>query len=228
MAGYKIALADEHLMFLEGVKAFLTNSVEMQLEVSAISQSGEDLIDYLENNQIDLIFTEINFRGYDPENYLEEIKKNSDKVKIVVLSAYGDTNLVKSCFKAGADGYVLKKSKPEILLDCIKSVVQGNIFIGENLKVSPELNGSIQDKEQDELKKKRIPIDRFSVRQSITRRELEILELICSGNSNKKISELLFISEHTASVHRKHILKKLGVTNSQELTEFVAEFEILK
>lgn len=227
MAGYKIALADEHLMFLEGVKEFLTNSVEMQLEVAALSQSGEDLIDIIENNQIDLIFTEINFRGYDPENYIGAIKKKSEKAKIVVLSAYGDTNLVKSCFKAGADGYVLKKSKPEILLDCIKSVVQGNIFIGENLKVSPELNGDYQDKEQLQFKKKRIPIDRFAVRQIITRRELEILELICAGNSNKKISELLFISEHTASVHRKHILKKLGVVNSQELIEFVAEFEIL-
>lgn len=228
MAGYKIALADEHLMFLEGIKEFLTNSVEMQLEVAALSQSGEDLIDIIQNNQIDLIFTEINFRGFDPENYIGEIKKKSEKAKIVVLSAYGDTNLVKSCFKAGADGYVLKKSKPEILLDCIKSVVQGNIFIGENLKVSPELNGDYLNKEQVELKKKRIPIDRFAVRQIITRRELEILELICAGNSNKKISELLFISEHTASVHRKHILKKLGVVNSQELIEFVAEFEILK
>lgn len=228
MAGYKIALADEHLMFLEGVKAFLSNSAEMQLEITAMSQSGEDLIDFLQNNQIDIIFTEINFRGFDPENYLEEIKKNSDKTKIVVLSAYGDTNLVKSCFKAGADGYILKNSKPEILLDCIKSVVQGNIFIGENLKVSPEFNGNVRGKDQEELKKKRIPIDRFVLRQSITRREIEILELICSGNSNKKISELLFISEHTASVHRKHILKKLGVVNSQELIEFVAEFDILK
>lgn len=225
MAGYKIVLADQHRMFLEGIKTFLENNSTMQFNISALLGSGKDLVEYLNKDDVDLVITEINFPGFDPEEFIKEIKKTGQNTKVIVLSAYGDINLVKSCFRMGVDGYILKTSNLESVIECINSVVQGKIFIGENLKVAPELNNNSPE---DDLKKKRFPVDRFVVRQNLTRRELEILDLICSGHSNKKIAEVLFISEHTASVHRKHILKKIGAVNSQELIEFVKEFEILK
>lgn len=83
----------------------------------------------------------------------------------------------------GVDGYLLKTSDLDSLIECINTVVQGKIYIGENLKVAPELNNNIAENDL----KKRIPVDRFLVRQSMTRRELEILELICKGHSNKKL-----------------------------------------
>jgi DNA-binding NarL/FixJ family response regulator len=225
MAGYKIVLADQHRMFLEGIKTFLENNSTMQFNISALLGSGKDLVEYLNKDDVDIVITEINFPGFDPEEFIKEIKKTGQNTKVIVLSAYGDINLVKSCFRMGVDGYILKTSNLESVIECINSVVQGKIFIGENLKVAPELNNNSPE---DDLKKKRFPVDRFVVRQNLTRRELEILDLICSGHSNKKIAEVLFISEHTASVHRKHILKKIGAVNSQELIEFVKEFEILK
>jgi DNA-binding NarL/FixJ family response regulator len=225
MAGYKIVLSDQQRMFLEGVKTFLENYSTMQFSISATLTSGKDLIEYLNKVDVNIVFTEINFPGFEPEELIKEIKKAGQNTKLVILSAYGDINLVKSCFRMGADGYLLKSSDLDSLIACINTVVQGKIYIGENLKVAPELNNNIAE---NDLKKKRIPVDRFLIRQSMTRRELEILELICKGHSNKKIGEELFISEHTASVHRKHILKKIGAINSQELIEFVKEFEILK
>lgn len=225
MAGYKIVLSDQQRMFLEGVKTFLENYSTMQFSVSATLTSGKDLIEYLNKVDVNIVITEINFPGYDPEELIKDIKIAGKNTKLVILSAYGDINLVKSCFRMGVDGYLLKTSDLDSLIECINTVVQGKIYIGENLKVAPELNNNIAE---NDLKKKRIPVDRFLVRQSMTRRELEILELICKGHSNKKIAEELFISEHTASVHRKHILKKIGTVNSQELIEFVKEFEILK
>ena len=225
MAGYKIVLADEHKMFLESIKAFLNSYSTVQFNVSATLTSGKDLIDYVKVENVNIVISEINFPGYDPEEFIKEIKRAGLSTKLVILSAYGDINLVKSCFRMGADGYLLKTSDLDSLVDCLNTVVQGRIYIGENLKVAPDLNNKHS---KDDLVKKRFPVDRFLVRQNLTKRELEVLDLICIGHSNKKIADLLFISEHTASVHRKHILKKIGAGNSQELVEFVKEFEILK
>jgi DNA-binding NarL/FixJ family response regulator len=222
MAGLKIVLADEHKMFVEGLKSSLENHYALQLKVSATLNSGKDLIEYIEKEDVAIVICEINFPGMDPPNLIESIKKASKKTKLIVLSAYGDSKLVKSCFKNGADGFMLKSSKIKNLIDCINAVMRDQVYMGEDIKVAPELNNNGND-----LKKKRYPVDRFLVRQKMTKRELEVLDLICSGHSNKKISELLFISEHTATVHRKHILKKTGVANSQELVEFVREYKIL-
>jgi DNA-binding NarL/FixJ family response regulator len=224
MAGYKIVLADEHKMFLEGVKTFLESNTTIQLEIAAMFNSGKDLIDYIGKKNVNIIISEINFPGIEPDELIQEIKTANKETKLIVLSAYGDIKLVKSCFKSGADGYLLKTSNSGSLITCINTVMQDRIFLGENLKVAPEINDiSIES----ETEKKKFPIDRFLVRQNLTNRELEILKLICEGHSNKAIGAELFISEHTASVHRKHILKKIGAGSSQELIEFVAQFEIL-
>ncbi|MGE5356481.1 MAG: LuxR C-terminal-related transcriptional regulator [Deltaproteobacteria bacterium] len=224
MAGYKIVLADEHKMMLEGVQNYLESISTIQLNISAVFTSGNDLIDFIRQNSVNIVITEINFPGFQPDELITSIKKADKNIKVIVLSAYGDINLVKSCFRSGADGYLLKSSKFDSIKDSLNMVVQDKIFIGENLKVAPDLNDAEVGKE---LEKKKFPVDRFVIRQSLTKRELEILGLICAGYSNKMIADDLYISEHTASVHRKHLLRKIGVVNSQELTEFVKEFNIL-
>jgi len=65
------------------------------------------------------------------------------------------------------------------------------------------------------------------IRQKLTKREKEILELICEGMSNRRIAKELYISDHTVGVHRKHIMKKIGVTSTADLISFVSKFDIL-
>lgn len=224
MAGYKIVLADEQKMFMQGIKAFFDNVDQTNFNIVSMQSSNEDLMDFIENNEVDILISEINFLGIDPEELISNIKKQNPNIKLLVLSAYNDINLVKSCFRAGIDGYLLKSDNLQKIQEALESINQGQIYLGENIKVSPDIKGN----GQEDIKKKRYPIDRFLVRQSMTKRELEILELICMGKSNRKIGEMLYISDHTASVHRKHILKKVGVNTSTDLIKFVEEFEILK
>ena len=225
MADYKIVLADEHELFIEGVQNLLENNESPSFSVTAKAKSGKDLISIVQNENFDALVFEVNFVDIEPEDLITKIKSINSDIKLFVLSAYGDMNLVKNCFRMGVDGYLLKSSEFSFLLNGLNSVFRNNIFIGENLKVAPEKN--IESNNNNAFKKKMIPIDRFNLRQDLTKREKEILKYICKGNSNRRIASELYISEHTVGVHRKHIMKKLDVSTTKDLLEFVKEFDIL-
>jgi len=227
MAEYKIALADEHVMFLEGVQNLLEANEYPGYFVGAKANSGKDLISLVKNEYFDALIFEINFVDIGPEELIIEIKRNSKDTKLFVLSAYGDMNLVKTCFRLGVDGYLLKSSKSTMLIDGLNKVLRNNIYIGENLKVAPEKNIESKTKITHAFEKKKIPTDRFIIRQRLTKREKEILEHIYQGMTNRMIAKELYISEHTVGVHRKHIMKKISVNSTADLIEFVKEFKIL-
>ncbi len=226
MADYKIAIADEHEMFLEGLKVLLEANEYPGYSVTAKIKSGKDLISLIENENFDALIFEINFVDIEPEELITELKKRNSNVKLFVLSAYGDMNLVKTCFRLGADGYLLKSSNSSLLFSGLDTIFRDDIFIGENLKVAPVKN-SIDKNNIEKTEKKKFPIDRFLIRQKLTKREKEILELICRGMSNRMIAKKLFISDHTVGVHRKHIMKKMNVSSTANLLSFVSKYEIL-
>ncbi len=226
MADYKIAIADEHEMFLEGLKNLLEANEYPGYKVAATAKSGKDLISQIENEDFDALIFEINFVDIEPEDLIKEIRKADRNVKLFVLSAYGDMNLVKKCFRLGVDGYLLKSSSSSSLFSGLDTIFRDDIYIGENLKVSPVK--SIADNNSTEsLEKKKYPYDRFLIRQKLTRREKEILRFICQGMSNRAIAKELYISDHTVGVHRKHIMKKINVTSTADLISFVSKFDIL-
>ncbi len=226
MADYKIAIADEHDMFLEGLKVLLEANEYPGYKVTAKANSGKDLISLIENEDFDALIFEIDFVDIEPEDLITEIKKKNKNIKLFVLSAYGDMKLVKTCFRLGVDGYLLKSSNSDALFSGLDTIFRNDIYIGENLKVSPGKN--IESKNDIvNVEKKKCFTDRFLIRQKLTRREKEILELICAGMSNRMIAKELYISDHTVGVHRKHIMKKIGVTSTADLISFVSKFDIL-
>ena len=226
MAEYKIVIADEHSLFLEGLERILEMDQSTGYKVAAKATSGKDLISIIKNSELDAALFDINYVDIEPEDLIEQIRKANRKIKLFVVSAYGDMKLVKSCFRLGIDGYMLKSSDNKTLFKGLNDIFSGQIFVGENIKLSPDLNGNGKSI-MDSAKKKMISIDRFLLRQSLTKREKEIMEFIYNGLSNKSISERLFISEHTVSVHRKHIMKKLNVNSAAELLDLIDKFDIL-
>jgi DNA-binding NarL/FixJ family response regulator len=226
MADYNIILADEHELFLEGIQNLLENDDEHSYEISAKARSGKELISIVENNIFDALIFEVNFVDIEPEDLITQIKRLNKDIKLFVLSAYGDMKLVKTCFRLGVDGYLLKSSGFETLKNGLNDIFRDNIYIGENLKVAPEINHDSSNNNSIQ-KKKMIPIDRFQIRAKLTQREKEILHYIYQEKRNKRIACELYKSEHTVGVHRKHIMKKIGVTTTNHLINFVKEFEIL-
>ncbi len=226
MAEYKIVIADEHSLFLEGLERILETDQSPRYSVVAKANSGKELISIIKDSDLDAAIFDISFIDIEPEDLIEQLKKANRKIKLFVLSAYGDMKLVKSCFRLGVDGYMLKSSGTKSLFKGLNDIFSGQIYVGENIKLSPDINGNGKPA-MDSAKKKMISIDRFLLRQSLTKREKEILEFINEGLSNKSISEQLFISEHTVSVHRKHIMKKLNVNSTAELLKLIDKFDIL-
>ena len=81
MAGYKIVLADEHKMFLEGVKTFLESNTTIQFEIAAMFNSGKDLIDYIGKENVNIVISEINFMGFEPDELIRKLKMQTKKLK---------------------------------------------------------------------------------------------------------------------------------------------------
>ncbi len=225
MTDYRIVLADEHRMFQEGVEQILLGSERPRFSVTAKVSNGKDLITTVDNESFDVLVFEVNFVDIEPFDLIKRIKSLKKDFKLFVLSAYGDMKLVKECFRLGVDGYLLKSSNSADLINGLVTVLQDEVYIGENLQVAPNKNGS--NVEIGDVKKKEFPVERFSVRQKLTNREKEVLGFVCEGISNKGIASQLYISEHTVRVHRKHILKKLNLNTTADLIDFVDEFDIL-
>jgi len=144
---------------------------------------------------------------------------------VLVLTVYDDPKFVKSAFKNGAHGYILKNKGIDELFVALHQVLdEHESYIGEGVQVSE--NGAtraVAGKQQTDFHLE----DRFIKKYNLTKRELEILRLITHAMSNKQIAQELFISDQTVSVHRKNIMRKLGVSNAAGLIKAAYDFSLV-
>ena len=172
---------------------------------------------------MDLVFLDLNLGRVNGLDLIKPIKEVSPKTKILIVSGYDNQKFVKRAFLNGADGYLLKGSKRVELVEAIETVMMNNTFMGKGVQVSALLN---QTNERSGKDPGHQYLDAYSVRQRLTKREHEILQLITQAYSNKQIGEKLFISDQTVSVHRKNIMRKLGVTNTVSLVKAAQSLSI--
>ncbi|MEL6925134.1 MAG: response regulator transcription factor [Bacteroidota bacterium] len=210
MQSVKIVIADDHQLFSEGIKNLLRKSEAFDFEIVGEAATGSSLLTLLRRIEPDVLLLDLNMPEQDGLSVLEAIKGKYKDMRILALTMYDDAKLVKSAFKAGVDGYMLKSSDPYELIDAIAEVLQGKTYIGEGVELiangysrGPFSNKSFEDK--------------FIKKYNLTKREIEILRLITQALSNKQIAKELFISDQTVSVHRKNIMRKLGVSNTAGL-----------
>lgn len=226
MAAYKAILADEQILFVEGIKLVLQQMENPQVDVIGTARTSNDLFKVLSEKQADVLLFELNFQGEDPVNLIQKIKLANREIKLLVLSAYGDIKLVRSCFNNGVDGYILKSNDLKTLTNGIMAVMQEEIFLGEGLMLSPSMH---KDEPKSNLAESN-PLaknDRFVLRQYLTNRELEILEMIVKGLNNRQIAKELYISDQTVGVHKKNIMKKLEVNSTAALIKAVEDNKLI-
>lgn len=211
----KTILADDHRIFTEGVKAVLQRFPDIKFEIVGIVHNGMDLIRLLKQKNADLVVLDLNLPEKDGLEVVNYIRAQRIIVKFLALSMYEEPKIIKSAFKAGVNGYILKSRGVEELFNAIETIFDGNNFIGEGVTLSGGKlgNGNGQRYNQRIFNLE----DRFVKKHNLTKRELEILQLITQALSNKQIAKVLFISDQTVSVHRKNIMRKLGVCNTAGL-----------
>lgn len=197
----RILLVDDHAILLDGVRALLQQ--EDHLEVVGQAASAEAAIEFLKEHDIDILITDFNMPGLDGLSLVNVVKRIQPAVKTIVLSMHDETHLVKEILRSGVSGYVLKKDTHKELLDAIREVTAGRVYLSSD--VNKILITNLQQPDEGRL---------------LTDREREILKLIAREYSNKQIAEELFISERTVETHRKNIFRKTGTSSLVGLIKF--------
>ena len=221
MTSLKVVLADAHKLFLDGFKELLINQDAHRLEILSAVNSGEELLSVLKRMSPDLLMMELNLQDTNGLSVLPNIKLEYPELKVCIVSGYTDHKFVKEAFTKGADGYYSKYNDVDELEDCITDVMAGRRFLAAGLQITPKKNAM-----SNGLNKNRLE-DRFLLQRKLTKREYEVLELITRAMNNKEIAEKLYISDQTVGVHRKNIMRKLGVRNTVNLIKFAIDNELV-
>lgn len=206
-----ILLVDDHPLLRKGVAQLI--ALEDNLTVIAEASSGEEAITLAIKYQPDLILLDLNMKGLSGIDTLTALKRAEVTSKIVIFSVSDSESDVLQALKFNADGYLLKDSEPEELIEKINLALQGELVISSPL--TQILARSLRPSTQ-----------KTSIIDTLTSRELENLKLIASGKSNKDIANKLGITEATVKVHVKNLLKKLGVKSRVEAAIWAVEHNI--
>lgn len=206
MASLKIYIADDHQILIDGLISFL-NELE-GFEVIGYANDGQSLLQEIATKTPDMILLDLNMPKLDGLSALKKLKISYPNIKIIILSNYHQSQLIKETKDLGAAGYVLKNGSKSDLLKAIITAQSGNKYFPE---VENQLTNSL------------VFTDEFMKKHQLTKREVEIIQLVCQEMSSKEIGDKLFISEFTVTTHRRNILGKLGIKNTPALINFAKQ-----
>jgi len=208
----KIALVDDHKILLDGIEALLIQKNELEIIAKAVS--GNDLIQKINIEEIDIIIMDINMKDKDGIQVLKDITKQGFNGHCIFLSSYDDLKLVNEATEAGAKGYVTKASATEFLEEAIKIVQEGEIYYSPDVKerIFKAFAKSSKNQTNDNQEQ--------GVLRQLTEREREVLKLIAQEYTSEEIAKKLYIAKSTVDTHRKNLIHKLKVKNAVGLGLF--------
>ena len=212
MGKIKIHLIDDHQIVIDGLLAVL--KLEDDFEVVGFSLNGENVHDRLTKNNADVLIMDINMPDIDGIDVLKDFQKKGIPCKIIALSSYDDIKLIKEVLNLGVNGYLSKKCAGENIAEAIRKVYNGDKYFCDSIK-DKMLNDFSENNSSEEPK------------AHITKRELEILQLVVKEFTTKEISEQLTISINTIDTHRKNIMKKLKVKNTIGLVKYAIRNDLV-
>lgn len=214
-------------MFAEGVIEILKSFEPYHLSFTGIFKKGLNFKSYIMNNPVDLILMELSLPDVDGLKLIPDLRAIDKSMKIMVLSSYSDNRFVKKALQSGADGYICKTNSADELKEGIEELVKDRTFIAEGLYITPPPNHVKKQNGFKTFNGGGVYKDRFLIQKRLTKREQEILNLITQAKNNKEIANELYISDQTVGVHRKNIMRKLGVKNTVNLIKFAIEHQLV-
>jgi DNA-binding NarL/FixJ family response regulator len=204
----RIVLADDHSLIRHGIKNLIAKDNEL-LVVGEVS-NGEELLDYLKCNEVDMVILDNSMHKISGVEAARHVKKMYPWIKILMLTMHDNQQIFYNAMISGADGYLLKEDSDDQLLIAIEKLKAGKKYI------SPSMTDDFTDTVVEMYRGgKKKPY------YELSKRELEILQLVVKGYTSKKMAECLGLSPRTIDHHRSNILKKMGKKNSVDLVNFV-------
>jgi DNA-binding NarL/FixJ family response regulator len=204
---YTILLADDHTLIRRGIRNLICNNPA--LEVIGEVGDGEELLEFLETTQPELLILDISMPKLTGIEAVSRVKKKYPKIKILMLTMHKNKQYFYHAMSAGADGYLMKEDSDEELLLAIKRIQDGKSYL------SPFLS---QDFADDVISAYRN--NRSSPFETLTNREREVLNLVVDGHTSKVMADMLCLSPRTVDHHRANLLRKFDMKNSVDLVNF--------
>lgn len=211
----KIVLVDDHSLFRDGLKYVIGQSENMQ--VIAEASNGAEFLDIVQTTEPDIVLMDISMPKMNGIEATTKAMKQFPNLKIIALTMFGDENYCYSMLQAGARGFVLKEAGCDELILAINKVLNGDNYFSNSILTSIIKSQAVLNKSKNPEEE---PI-KFS------KRELELIRLICDGYSNKEIAEKLSISQRTIEGNRFNLLNKTGAKDSVNLALYALKNNLL-
>ncbi len=196
----RVVIADDHSLVRQGLRRYLEMAGD--IDVVGEASNGTEVLRMIDNGsgEPDVVLLDIRMPEMDGLETARRIRVRHPDIGIIMLTAYDDRQFVVEAVRAGARGYVLKARDAEHLIQTVRLVAGGNMVIDPQLVVA--LAEELQEAKERDRKA-----------ETLTAREVEILQLLAFGHTNKDIAEQLFISPDTVKTHLEHIFEKLGASD---------------
>jgi DNA-binding NarL/FixJ family response regulator len=190
----RVLVVDDHAVVREGLRSLLSAAGDLQCVGTAAD--GDAAVELIDRLAPDVVMLDLAMPGKDGISVIRSLRSRGNGVRVLVLSSYAERPLVLEALDAGADGYLLKHTASEAILDAVRVVAGGGSTIDP--QVAPAVLGALRDRGQGD---------------ALTDREREVLELLRQGYSNKVIARRLRITEGTVKTHVTHILHRVGAAD---------------
>lgn len=207
MALKKILIADDHMIFREGLKQVIATTGDMIVADEA--GTGQELLQKVQEKEFDLVILDISMPGRNGLDTLAELKRMKPKLPVLILSMHPEEQYALRAYKSGAAGYVTKGSPASELLVALRKLALGKKYVSADL--AEAMVSGLGEPTQTEIQ------------HTLSNREYQVLCMIASGKPVGKIADELSLSAKTISTYRTHILRKLNMKNNSEMTRFAIE-----
>jgi two-component system response regulator NreC len=204
----RVFITDDHEIYLEGLSLLLGK--QEGIEVIGTATSGKELLEQVRDLKADILLLDVYLPDLGEEEIVQQIRACRPDLRIIYLTLLRGTRYVHKLSKYNIQGYVLKNASLEELLQAVRAVHEGGTFFSRDIHIG----------DRDEDFRNTITIEDKQIDEILSRRELEVLRLICKEFSNAEIADKLFLSVSTVETHRKNLIAKLGVNNTVGLVKF--------
>ena len=201
----KLALVDDHNLFRQGIKLLLQSMPDVELVIEA--SNGQEFIDALTEVTPDVLLLDLDMPVMNGIETAKEIRKRGLETGIIILTMYDDEQMIAHLMELGANGYLLNDTSEEELNKAIHSVYETQFYFNDF--VSKALLTGVRNKRKAEPK--------IGTQIDLTRRESEVLQLICEELTTQEMADKLFLSPRTVEGHRQNLIEKFGVKNTAGL-----------
>jgi DNA-binding NarL/FixJ family response regulator len=203
----RILIADDHGVVAEGLKQLVEAEADMQ--VVALVGDGREAVQQARDSQPDVVLMDLSMPELNGADATRAILQRDPKCRVIVLSMYAQREYVRRALKAGAAGYVVKRSAAKEVVEAIRAVHAGQRYLSP--RVADVVLEDYSDDKQDD------PLARLSAR------EREVLQLLAEGRTGAEIAQRLSLSQKTVETYRARLVEKLGIRDLAGLVRFAIQ-----